>query len=91
MKSRRIIWAGHVACMEEMRNAYKILVVNPEGKRPLGRPGNRLEDIRMDLRERGLEGVDWIHLAHDRDQWRALFNTTMNVRVPLKEGNYLTS
>jgi hypothetical protein len=65
------------------RDAYRILVRKPEGKRPLGRPRRRWEDnIRMDFR--GLEwgGMDWIDLALDRDQWRALVNTVMNLRVP---------
>jgi hypothetical protein len=56
-----------------MRNAYKILVGKPEGKRPFRRPRCRCEDnIEMGLRDRGLEGVDWINLAEDRDRWRAL-------------------
>jgi hypothetical protein len=56
---------------------------DPEGKRPLGRPSRRWEDnIRMDLKEIGMENVDWIHLAHDRDRWRALVNKVMNLRVP---------
>jgi hypothetical protein len=60
-------WAGHVARIGEERKAYK--VGKPEGKRPLGRPRRRLEDgIRMDLRETGLVGVDWIRLAQDRDR-----------------------
>jgi hypothetical protein len=55
----------------------------PEGKRPLGRPRNRWEDdIRIDLREIGWGGMDWINLAQDKDQWRALVNTVMNLRVP---------
>jgi hypothetical protein len=67
----------------ENRNAYRILVGNPEGKRPLGRPGHRWEDnIKMDLREIRWGGMDWIVLARDRDQWRALVNTVMNLRVP---------
>jgi hypothetical protein len=83
IKSRRIRWAGHVARIGEKRNAYRILVGKPEGKRTLGRPRRRWEDsIRMDLREIGWGGVDWIDLAHDRDQWRALVNTVMNLRVP---------
>jgi hypothetical protein len=66
-----------------MRNSYKIIVGNPEGKRPLGRLWRRWEEnIEMDLREIGWEGVDWIHLAQDRDQWRAVVNTVMNLRVP---------
>jgi hypothetical protein len=62
---------------------YKILVRQPEGKRPLGIPRHRWEDnIRMDLREIGWEGVDWIHLAQDTVQWRALVNTVMDLRIP---------
>jgi hypothetical protein len=65
------------------RNAYRILVGKSEGKRPLGRPRHRLVDnIKMDLREVGWDGVDWIHLAQNRDQWRALVNTVMNLRFP---------
>jgi hypothetical protein len=68
--------------MREMRNVYNILVGKPEGKRPLGRLRRRWEDNnRMDLREIGWEGVDWMHLAHDRDQWRAVVNTVMNFRI----------
>jgi hypothetical protein len=59
------------------------LVAKPEGKRPLGRARRRWEDnIRMDLREIGWAGMDWIDVARDRDQWRALVNTVMNLRVP---------
>jgi hypothetical protein len=69
--------------MGEKRYAYGILVGKPEGKRPLGRPRRRWEDnIRMDLREIGWRGMDWIDLAQDRDQWKALVNTAMNLRVP---------
>jgi hypothetical protein len=83
IKSRRMRWAGYIARMGEKRNAYRILVGKPEGKRPLGRPRRRWDDnIRMDLREIGWGGVDWIDLAQDRDQWRALVNTVMNFRVP---------
>jgi hypothetical protein len=67
----------------EKRNAYRILVGKPEGKRPLERPRRRWEDnIKMDFRERGSGGMDWIHLAQDRDQWRALVDTVMNLWVP---------
>jgi hypothetical protein len=60
----------------------KGLVGKPEGKRPLGRPRRRWEDgIRMDLREIGLEGVDWIRLSQDRDRWRAVVSAVMNLRV----------
>jgi hypothetical protein len=81
--SRRMIWAGHVARMGEKRNAYRILVGNLEGNRPLGRPRRRwVDNIKMDLREIGWDGMDWIHLAQVRDQWRALVNAVMNCRVP---------
>jgi hypothetical protein len=80
-RSRKMRWAGHVARMEK-RNAYKILAGKPEGKRPLGRPRGRWVDIRMALGEIGWDGVDWIDVAQDRDQWRALVNTVMNLRVP---------
>jgi hypothetical protein len=75
-------WAGHVARMGEDRNVYTVLMGKPEGKRPLGRPRRRWEDgIRMDLREIGWGSVNWIQLAQDRDRWRALVNTVMNLRV----------
>jgi hypothetical protein len=83
IKSRRMRWAGHVARMGERRNAYRTLVGKPEGKRPLGRPRRTwVDNIKMDLREIGWGGMDWIDLAQDRDQWRALVNTLMNLRVP---------
>jgi hypothetical protein len=72
--------------MEEKRNAYKIFVGIPEWKRQLGRTRNRWEDnIRIDLREGGWQVVDWIHLAQDRDQWRALVNTVMNLQLLMKD------
>jgi hypothetical protein len=68
IKSRRMRWAEHVARMEEKRNAYRILVGNPEGNRTLGRPRRRwVDNIKMDLREMGSDGVDWIDMAQDRD------------------------
>jgi transcription termination factor 2 len=83
IKSRRMRWAGHVARMGETRNTYRILVGKPEGKRPLGRPKRRwVDNIKMDLREIGWYGMDWIDLAEDRNQWRAHVNTVMNLRVP---------
>jgi hypothetical protein len=82
VKSRRMRWVGHVARMGEERKLYKVLVGKPEGKRPLERPRRRWEDgIRIDLREIGLGGVDWIPLAQDRDQWRAVASAVMNHRV----------
>jgi hypothetical protein len=73
IKSRRMTWAGHVARMGVKRNAYRLLVGKPEGKRPLGRPRRRwVDNIKMDLSEIGWDGVDWIDLAPDCDQWRLL-------------------
>jgi hypothetical protein len=83
IKSRRMKWAGHVARMGETRNAYRILVGKPEGKNPLERPRRRwVDNIKMDLGEIGMDGRDWIKMAQDRDQWRALVNTVKNLRVP---------
>jgi hypothetical protein len=68
LKSSRMRWAGHVVQMGEKRNAYKILVAKPEGKRPLGRQRHRwVDNIKMDLREIEWDGMDWIDLAQDRD------------------------
>jgi hypothetical protein len=76
-------WAGHVAGMWEKRDAYRILVGKPECKRPLGRPRRKgVDSIKVDLRDIKWHGMDWIDLAEDRDQWRALVNTVMNLRVP---------
>jgi hypothetical protein len=69
--------------MGERRGAYRALVGKPEGKRPLERPRCRWEDsIKMDLREVGCGGTDWVDLAQDRDMWRALVYTVMNLRIP---------
>jgi hypothetical protein len=69
--------------MGEKVNAYRILVVKPEGKRPLRRLRHRwVDNIKMNLRGIEWDGVDWIDLAEDRDSWRALVNTVMNLRVP---------
>jgi hypothetical protein len=82
IQSRRMRWAGHMARMGEERKVYKVLMGKPEGKKPLGRSRCRWEDgIRMDLREIGWGSVEWIHLAQDRDRWRAVVNTVMNLRV----------
>jgi hypothetical protein len=82
IESRRMKWAGHVARMKERRGVCKVLVGRPEGKRPLGRPRRRWEDnIKMDLREIGLDGANWIRLAQDRIEWGAFVNTVMNLRV----------
>jgi hypothetical protein len=69
--------------MDEMRNAQNVLVGKSEWKRPLGRPSCGWEDtIRIDLREVGWKGVDWIRLAQNRDQWQVFVNTVMNLVVP---------
>jgi hypothetical protein len=76
-------WLGHVARMEEGRGVYRVLVGRPGGKRPLGRPRRRLEyNIKLDLREIGIDGTNWIHLAQDRVQWWACMNMVMNLRIP---------
>jgi hypothetical protein len=81
-KSRRMRWAGHVARMGEERKVYKVFLGKPEGKGPLRRPRHRWEDgIRMNLREIGLGGVDWIRLAQGRVWWRAVLSAVMNLRV----------
>jgi hypothetical protein len=69
--------------MGENRNSYRILMGMPEGQRPLGRRRLRwVDNIKMDLREIGWDGVDWIDMGQDRDQWRALVNTVLNLRGP---------
>jgi hypothetical protein len=82
IKSRRMRWTGHAAHIGEIRNAYKILVGKPDGKRQLGGSKCRWEDFRMDFREIGWQGVDLMYPAEDREQWRALVNTVMNLRIP---------
>jgi hypothetical protein len=83
IKSRRLRWAGHVACMGEGRGVYRVLVGRPEGKRPLGKPRHRWEDnIKMSLREIGIDGAKWIQLTQDRVLWRTFVSTVMNLRVP---------
>ena len=83
IKSRRLRWAGHVARMEEGRSTLKILTGSPAGKGPLGRPRHRWEDnIRMDLKEIGINARNWVDLAKDMDYWRVLVNVALNLRVP---------
>jgi hypothetical protein len=74
---------GHVARTGEKRNAYRLSVGRPEGKRPLGRPRRRwVDNIEIDIGEVGWGDVDWIGLAQDRNKWRALVNSVLNLRVP---------
>jgi hypothetical protein len=81
--SRRMRWLGHVVRMGEGRGVNRVLVGRSEGKSPLGRPTCRWEDnIKMDLREIGIDGANWIQLAQNMVQWRAFVNTVMNLRVP---------
>jgi hypothetical protein len=83
IKARRLRRAEYAARMGEGRGVYRVLNGNPEGKRPLGRPRRRWEDnIKLDLREIGIDGANWIRLARDRVQWWAFVNTVMNLRVP---------
>jgi hypothetical protein len=83
IKSRRMRWTGHVARMGKVRGVYRVLVGRPEGKSPLGRPRSRWEDnIKMDLRETGIDRANWIRLDRDRVQWRAFMNTIMNLQFP---------
>jgi hypothetical protein len=85
IKSRRMRWASHVARIGGGgdRNAYRLLVGKPEGRRPLGRPRRRwVDNTRMDLGEVGWGDVDWIGLAQDRNRWRALVNSVLNLWVP---------
>jgi hypothetical protein len=87
MKSRRMRWADHVARMGAKRNMYRLLVGKPEGERPIGRPRRRwVDNIRMDFGEVGWGGVDWIGLAQDRNRWRALVNSVLNLLVARNAG-----
>jgi len=87
VKSRRMRWAGHVACMGEGRDVRRVLVGKPEGKRTLGKPRSRWENnIKMDLQEVGGSCGDWMELAPDRERWRALVSTVRNLRVPKMRG-----
>jgi hypothetical protein len=83
IKSRRLRWAGHVARMDETRSAFKILAGKPTGKRPLGRPRHRWEDnIRMDLKEIGINTRSLVDLVQDKDYWRVLVNVALSLLVP---------
>ena len=83
IKPRRLGWADHVARMEERRSPYKILTGTPIGKRSLGRSMRRWEDnLKMDLKELGINTRNWVDSVQDRDYWRALVNAILNLRVP---------
>jgi hypothetical protein len=87
VKSRRLRWVGHVACMGEGRGVHRVLVGKPKGKRPLGRPGLRREDnIKMDIQEVGGGCGHWLELSRDRERWRVLVGTVRNLRVPKMRG-----
>jgi hypothetical protein len=83
IKYRRLRWAGHIAGIEEGRSAFKILTSKPARKRALRGPRRRWEDdIKMDLKEIGINTRNWVDLAQDRDYWRALVNAALKLRVP---------
>jgi hypothetical protein len=83
IKLRRMRWAEHLARMGKKRNAYRLLVVKPEGRRQLGRTRRRwVDNIRMDFGELGWGDVDWIGLAKDRDRWKAVVKSVLNLSVP---------
>ena len=83
IKFRRLRWADHLARMEKGRSAFKMLTSKHTGKRSLGRPRRRWEDnIRMDFKEIGVNTRNWVDSAQDRDYWRALVNSVLNLRVP---------
>jgi hypothetical protein len=89
IKSRRMKWTGNTT-QRGVRNAYKIVIGTAEGKRPRGRCRRRWEDnIRMDLREIRWEGVDWMHLAQDRGQWRAFMKKGNESSGSVKGGEFL--
>ena len=83
VKFRKLRWAGHVPRMEKGRSSFRILTGTPTRKRHLGRPRRRWEDsITMDLKEIGINMRIWVDSANNRDYWRALVNSALNLRVP---------
>jgi hypothetical protein len=86
IKSRRMRWAGHVAHMGEGRDVYRVLVERPKGKTPLGRPRHRwVDNIKLDLRELGIQWANWIQLAQERVQWWDSVHMMMNLQVPYRK------
>ena len=87
INSRRLRWAGHVARMEEGRSAFKILTGTPTGKIPLGRPWRRWEDnIRIDLKEIGINMRNWVDSAQDKDYWSAFVHAALNLLGSISHG-----
>jgi hypothetical protein len=85
IKSRRMRWASHVARIGQKTNAYRIFVRKPEGKRPLGKPRRKWEDnTKKDVREIRWDDMEWIDLAQDKVQWRALVDTALSLRGSIK-------
>jgi hypothetical protein len=83
IKSRTMRWVGCVVCISDGRSVYRVLIGRCERKRPLGRPRCGWKDsIKLNLREIGINGANWIHLAQDRVQWQAFVNMVMNLQVP---------
>jgi hypothetical protein len=83
IKSRKMRWAGNVARMKEKRNAYRLLVGEPEGERPLGRPRRRwVDNTGMNLGEVVWDNFDWFVPVQNRNRWKALVNSVLNLRVP---------
>jgi hypothetical protein len=81
--SRRARWVGYVARIVEKRNAYRLLVEKPKGKRLLGRPRHRwVDNVKMDIGETRWGDVDWIGLAQDRNRWKFLVNSVINLQFP---------
>jgi hypothetical protein len=92
IKSRTLRWAGHVSRIGEGRAVYRVLVGRPKGNRPLGKPKLRWDDkIKMGLRDVGIDGANWIRVAHDRVQWRAFVNSNEPSGSLKKAGCRLTS
>lgn len=84
--------ANHVLSTGEEGSVYWVFVGKPDGKRPLGKCGYRWEEnVKMYFKVIGWEGLDWIHLAHDRYRWQAVVNTVLNLHIPFNVGNFLTS
>jgi hypothetical protein len=83
IKLKRMRWAGYAARIRAKKNTYRILVGKPEGKRPIEKPKRWwVGNIKMNVREIGWDGIDWIVLAEDRDQWKVLVRTVIKLRVP---------